>query len=343
MILKPSTIKKTMFTRFRCIALLVALLPFTASAVSEEQVIRNVECAPGGKLIVKVDFGSIDIAPGADDKVALEAYRKIDFGDQSKEKQYLADAPVTLSKEGNVVTIQSHRNRTDDWNVFRHQEMNARYTVHVPKKFEVDLHTDGGRINVTDIAGNVKAHTSGGHMAFARIEGVLDAETSGGGIDAEGCVGPARLETSGGHIKVTGGKGSLNAHTSGGAVQVSNFLGDTEVRTSGGSLDLEKIGGKLIGKTSGGSIKASLAPVGLGEVKLSTSAGSIDFAVPANAGLTIDAKTSVGQVISRLPIQTTDTNRERLRGTLNGGGKSVELETSVGNITIKSSAEVAER
>jgi hypothetical protein len=48
-------------------------------------------------------------------------------------------------------------------------------------------------------------------------------------------------------------------------------------------------------------------------------------------------------VISRLPIQTTDTNRERLRGTLNGGGKSVELETSVGNITIKSSAEVAER
>ena len=76
----------------------------------------------------------------------------------------------------------------------------------------------------------------------------------------------------------------------------------------------------------------------VGDVKLETSAGSIDLSVPSNAGLTIDANTNVGEVVSRLPIETIDGGREHLRGKLNGGGKSVRLNTSAGNITITSSA-----
>lgn len=320
-----------MLTSLRILAVLLAAT-LTVSAASEEIVIRQVDAALGGKLVVDIDFGSISVTAGPDDKVALEAHRKIDFGNEAREKEYLAAVPITVTKEGNVVTVRSRGKKSHDWNV-GHRQTDAEYSLRIPKKSEVALRTDGGVISATDITGNLNAHTSGGLMAFARLEGTLDGETSGGRIEVEQCRGPINIDTSGGHIKVTRSEGSLNAHTSGGRIEVRNFSGDTEVRTSGGDLDLEKVSGKLVGKTSGGGIRASI-PV-TGDVKLETTAGNIDLSVPANAGLEIDANTSVGEVVSRLPIQASNVHREHLRGTLNGGGKSVRLGTSAGNITIK--------
>jgi DUF4097 and DUF4098 domain-containing protein YvlB len=107
---------------------------------------------------------------------------------------------------------------------------------------------------------------------------------------------------------------------------------------------LQKITGKIIGKTSGGSILALIADSVVGDVRLETSAGNIDLSLPASATVDIDACTSVGEVFSRLPLETSDVAKEHLRGKLNGGGKSVKLETSAGNITIQpSSSEIASR
>jgi DUF4097 and DUF4098 domain-containing protein YvlB len=79
-------------------------------------------------------------------------------------------------------------------------------------------------------------------------------------------------------------------------------------------------------------------------MQLKTSAGSIELAVPENAGLDIDARTSGGRVHCELPLTGGESKREHLRGKLNGGGKSVVLETSAGSITLKSaSSQVAER
>lgn len=331
-----------MYTILRTLFLLIAIA-LTASAASEEIFKRQIDAAPGGKLVVDVDFGSINVSAGPGDKVALEAHRKIDFGDESKEKEYLASVPITVSKEGNVVTIRARGKTPTRW-ISGHQEMDANYIIRVPKKFETGLRTDGGSIRVGDIVGDLKAHTSGGRMTFAHLEGKLDGETSGGAIEIEDCRGPIGIETSGGHIRVTDSKGSLKGKTSGGHIEVRNFSGDTDVRSSGGRLELEKISGALLGKTSGGAIRASIPGVVAGDVKLETSAGSIELSVPASAGLTIDASTSVGEVVSHLPIQMTLADREHLRGTLNGGGKSVRLGTSAGNITIEpATGEIANR
>jgi DUF4097 and DUF4098 domain-containing protein YvlB len=143
---------------------------------------------------------------------------------------------------------------------------------------------------------------------------------------------------------VADGTGTLDAKTSGGRIDVRNFSGDTKVRTSGGNLSLQRITGKIVGKTSGGSIRASIPDAAVGDVRLETSAGNINVSLPATATVDIDASTSVGEIFSRLPFETSDVDREHLRGKLNGGGKSVKLQTSAGNITIEpSSSELASR
>jgi putative adhesin len=332
-----------MLTILRNLLCLFALV-VTASAATEENISRQLDVTPGGKLVVDVDFGTINVTAGADDKVVIEAYRKIDFGDEAKEKEYFAAAPVVINQDGSVVTVGAHHTKSKGFWSFGHSEMDGRYTIRVPKRFEADLQTEGGAVTAGEITGSVTAKTSGGKLAFEHLEGTLTGNTSGGSIEVEDCRGPIEIETSGGDIIVADGTGTLNAKTSGGRIDVRNFSGDTEVRTSGGNLSLQRITGRIIGKTSGGSIRASISDAVVGDVRLETSAGNIDFSLPATATVDIDASTSVGEIFSRLPLETSDVDEEHLRGKLNGGGKSVKLETSAGNITLKpSSSEIASR
>jgi hypothetical protein len=332
-----------MLTILRNLLVLFALA-VTASAATEENISRQFDITPGGKLVVDVDFGTINVTAGADDKVVIEAYRKIDFRDEAKEKEYFAAAQVAISQDGNVITVRANYAKSKGFWTFGHSEMDARYTIRVPKRFETDLHTEGGGVSAGEITGNATVKTSGGNLAFKHLEGTLNANTSDGSIEVEDCRGPIKIETSGGDITVADGTGTLDAKTSGGRIDVRNFSGDTEVRTSGGNLSLERITGKIIGKTSGGSIRASIPDAVIGDVRLETSAGNIDLSLPATATVDIDASTSVGEIFSRLPLETSDVDEDHLRGKLNGGGKSVKLETSAGNITIKpSSSEIASR
>src|SRR5437764_7882991 len=81
----------------------------TASALSEENVSQTLDGAPGGKLIVDVDFGTIDVSAGPDDKISVVVHRKIDSDSDAQEKEYFASAPVQVNKEGNTVTVRARR------------------------------------------------------------------------------------------------------------------------------------------------------------------------------------------------------------------------------------------
>jgi hypothetical protein len=315
----------------------------TASALSEENVSQTLDGAPGGRLIVDVDFGTIDVSAGPDDKISIVAHRKIDSDNEAQEKEYLASAPVMVNKEGNTVTIRARRQNKDrnlNWN--GRCNMDARYTVRVPKSFNSELRTGGGSIMVAEIVGTMSADTSGGKLKFTHLKGPTGATTSGGSIELNGCDGPLKVDTSGGRIDAIDGTGSLEARTSGGSIVVRNFGGDAKVETSGGRLSFENINGKIFGRTSGGSISAKLKSPVPGDVNLETSAGSIDLMVPPDAGLDIEAEASSGRVTSDLPFIGTRTDRDSMKGKINGGGKSVMLRSGAGSISIKpASAEVA--
>ena len=325
--------------------LLLFIAATTASALSEENVSQTLDGAPGGRLIIDVDFGTIDVSAGADDKVSVVAHRKIDSDNETQEKEYLASAPVTVSKEGNTVTIRARRqNKERNLSWTGRCSMDARYTVHVPRSFNSELRTGGGMIMVAELTGTMSADTSGGKLKFTHLRGPTGATTSGGSIELNGCEGPLKVDTSGGRIEATDGSGSLEARTSGGSIVVRNFGGDTKVETSGGRLTFENINGKITGRSSGGSISAKLRAPVPGDVNLETSTGSIDVMVPPDAGLDIEAEASSGRVTSELPFTGTRTDRDSMKGKINGGGKSLVLRSGAGSISIKSaSAEMAAR
>ena len=306
-------------------------------AETEEQISKRFPVQPGGKLVLDVDFGSIEVISANDaEEVVVDVLRKVSRGDQAEEEEFLRERPVTISQEGNMVTVHSRHEgkRFPAGRGSRRTE--AKYTITVPSKYHAQLKTSGGGITISDLTGEVTARTSGGSLQFTRIHGDLDGQTSGGSIRISEGEGTQKVKTGGGSIAVTGGSGALEGETSGGSITVKNFRGPTRVETSGGNVTIEEVNGKVEGSTSGGSISALFRERLADEVKLETAGGGVTLRVPETSAFDLDAATSGGSVKSDLLVTTAGKpSRNRMKGPVNGGGKPVMLRTSGGSIQVK--------
>src|SRR5678815_3458471 len=82
-----------------------------ACAETEQKVNRRFTVQPGGKLVVDVDFGSIEVITNDTSEVVVDVVRKVTRATRAEEEAYLADRPITFSEGGNTVTIASRATR----------------------------------------------------------------------------------------------------------------------------------------------------------------------------------------------------------------------------------------
>jgi TonB family protein len=233
------------------------------------------------------------------------------------------------------------------------------------------LETQGGHIQVLDVAGDLTAFTAGGHINAGNIAGNASLRTGGGHVRAGQIGGRAELETVGGNITVahagsfvnvhTGGgqidfgevRGSVHAQTGGGGIRIMYVSGPMEVESSGGSICLTRVAGAVQAATSGGTITAWInpdAPSGGGPVRLGGSSqlasgnGDIVVFLPRNLAATIDATVTTGgerhieaDPALHLMIQgaTNGTGPVHATAVLNGGGAPLKLRTTAGKIRLQ--------
>src|ERR1039457_2693521 len=205
--------KNSVSTIMKLTSILLLLTSCAALAATEEQINTNFNVAPGGSLVVDVDFGSIDVTSGATDEVFVEVWRKVTRKDKADEEQFLRENPVQFLRDGDTVTVRcrqkQEKHRWFNWNSGGNRA-EGKVTVRVPARFNASLDASGGAIAVSDLNGKVRADTSGGGLKFTRLHGPLNGDTSGGGIRVVECEGEIKIDTSGGGIEVTGGSGSLH-------------------------------------------------------------------------------------------------------------------------------------
>lgn len=196
---------------------------------------------------------------------------------------------------------------------------------------EQNFTTSGGSIHVNGLKGTIKGRTSGGSIEAINCADDVDLSTSGGSIKAEGMVGTIRLVTSGGSISLVELNGKIKASTSGGGVRADGIRGDLEASTSGGSIRMKNLAASVKASTSAGSIEADFSQ--LGEfVSLTTSSGSVRVNMPLNKGLDLDLR---GNKVS-IDLKNFDgrMDKDRVQGTLNGGGIPIKLTANSGNVYV---------
>ena len=143
-----------------------------------------------------------------------------------------------------------------------------------------------------------------------------------------------KLNTSGGSLSIEDLTGDLNARTSGGSINVGNIIGDVKLRTSGGSIKTDNISGDLNAHTSGGSINVTIDKQLKDDAKLTTSGGSITAYLMSDIKVDLKASTSGGRVKSDFDIDG-KVKKMSVKGSINGGGPKLTLNTSGGSIKIK--------
>lgn len=141
------------------------------------------------------------------------------------------------------------------------------------------------------------------------------------------------IETGGGHINIDDLIGDVDAHTAGGSIKVAKVQGDVELNTAGGNVHVESVAGEIDVNTAGGSIRARLEQQLEDDTEFYTAGGSITVSVPEDLRADLTASTSGGRVSSDLPVDGS-VKKQRIKGTINGGGPDLILRTSGGSVRL---------
>lgn len=286
-------------------------LASSIAAAAERKLDKTFDVAPGGKLTVDAD-GTDIIVTGTDaHKVAVEIFAK---GSRRRVEGMTLSAEQT--GEGVAVIAKDRPGSWLDWVRIGWNNETSWVKVQVPRRYNVELRTSGGDMKVTQLEGDARGKTSGGDIHIESVRGNVEMGTSGGDVEAKDV------------------DGQLQVHTSGGEVVAINVRGDAELETSGGDIRAEKIDGAVRAKTSGGDVDVELVGANRG-IAASSSGGDIVLHLPKNITAAVDAATSGGSVSSDLPVTATRVGESKLNGTINGGGETIRVRTSGGDIKLR--------
>ncbi len=314
--------------------------PLTADAI------QNVKAETSG--------GNISVA-GVDADARIEVYIKPSNGrdrNMSKDeikKKLEEEYDLTVSADNHKLTaIAKQKHNIRDWN----HSLSISFKIFVPHSSSTDLSTSGGNVSLTSLAGtqdfttsggnidvdhltgHIKGRTSGGNISLSDLKDDISLTTSGGNIHAKNSQGTITLSTSGGQLQLNNLDGTIKASTSGGNVQADQIAGELSSHTSGGNIGMTNLSCSLETSTSGGNIDVNITKLGK-YVKISNSGGNIDLAIPQDKG--IDLSLSADKVnASAMNGFKGDVKKDRIEGTLNGGGIPVTVHGgSRINLTLK--------
>ncbi len=272
---------------------------------SDKKIERSFTVEPGGLLSIDADCGSI-ITTGSDSgTLSVRVFAR-------GSEQSIRDMKVNFDQAGNNVTVTARTNH-HMFGLFHNNNIDLRFEVSVPKKFNLNFRTSGGNVNVADVNGNIDGETSGGDLQLRRLDGVVRLETSGGNIEAEEI------------------NGDCTCSTSGGSIRADALHGNLSLETSGGNIEIRDSDGRLSASTSGGDITAHMKDNK--GIDLSTSGGNVTVRIPKSTPADIKAETSGGDVSCDIPFNG-KIKDGRMNGTINGGGNLIHLGTSGGDILI---------
>jgi|WetSurMetagenome_2_1015567.scaffolds.fasta_scaffold36568_2 DUF4097 and DUF4098 domain-containing protein YvlB len=261
----------------------------TAQSILADEIIieQSLPTSQGKTLIVKSDCGDLNISTWNKD----EAYVKITGNDNAKEKMEFnieeknGDIYVTAKKSSGIKFLEN---------------TNLKIDISIPEKFNTEISTAGGDINLGNLTGNVDMKTAGGDIVLKSIKGNTDLKTAGGDIKVESFNGNFSAKTAGGDIIISGSDGSIEAKTAGGDITV-----------------------KYTGENKG--------------MELSTAGGNVSLYLPENFSANIDLKTSSGDI--KMGFEYTNESGKlkngKIKGKINSGGELISCRTSGGNIIVE--------
>jgi DUF4097 and DUF4098 domain-containing protein YvlB len=211
------------------------------------------------------------------------------------------DVHVIDSQDGNHVQLNVKAPHIH-WGWFTTGHHSIKVQVQVPAESDLDIHSGDGNVTSTPVSGNIK------------------------------------IDTGDGHITAQGLRGDIHLHSGDGHIEGSNFDGKLDVDTGDGHITISGRFDSLYLKTGDGTIQASAGPGSkiANTWNLRSGDGSITLRIPDNFAADLDAHTGDGHINLDFPVSVSGSLSEsRVRGKMNGGGGTLEINSGDGSIHIQ--------
>jgi hypothetical protein len=237
---------------------------------------------------------------------------------------------LEIGKDGSAITANIERKlRNNPW-----QNTGISLTIIVPREMSCNVSSSGGGLNISGVKGTHDFSSSGGGVHLEDITGTTTAGSSGGGVTATSQNGDVHLSSSGGGITVDDANGNVYAHSSGGGVHLSNIHGDVDAGSSGGGVSVTGEAGYVRATSSGGPVRVNISNLSK-ELYLQSSGGGIDATIKNGENLGLNLDLSSDKVNIELHNFSGKVEKNRVKGTLNGGGIPVYMHSSGGNVNVR--------
>jgi hypothetical protein len=258
------------------------------------------------------------------------------------EKSYSVGAQPTVSLEVSDSNLEIHpcgECRTVHIRVemeeaklsdYRLEEGQSGNSVHFLMKekphagFHIGWHSGSVKVVVETPANlTLEARTSDGGLRAGGLHGDLTLDSSDGSQDLEDLSGNLKVRTRDGGVHLRGGRGTLEARGSDGSQEISGAFDSLQVESSDGSLSVELLPGTKLHAAS----------------RIETRDGSLAVHVPRDLAAEFDVETRDGRISSDLPLTMNGYNskggdKHGLRGTMNGGGPLLAIQSSDGGVRL---------
>jgi len=288
-----------------------AVMPARRNANASEQKSGTVTTRDGLRLRLETEMGNVRIFTDATSEVRYMVRIETDASGPEAQKLihqfelYSSSMPAGVTISGHVL---GREQRERVW---------VTYELHVPRKYNVDVTTHAGNIQVDDVDGRVSLITDGGNITAGRVTGgvrqagvpAARLESVGGGhISVRDVTGDLKAVTAGGHITAGNISGDANLSTGGGHIHAGNIHGVAQLETGGGNISVERAGSRVTASSGGGqisfgeaagAIQARAAGGGIrvlrvaGPMQLDSNGGSIYLTRVENA---VHASTGTGSI-----------------------------------------------
>ncbi len=278
----------------------------------EEEFHESHAMEPGGRISVESLNGAVEIQGWDQDEVDISGRKYA----ASQEMLDALDVDIVASDDSVRIRVIEPSGRRGN--------RGASFTIRVPREIEIELvETSNGRVRMEDVDGNARLRTSNGGVRISNVTGDIEARSSNGPIELAQYSGSANLRTSNGAITAEGIRGYLEAETSNGSINAR-----VEDLDSGRPLRL---------RSSNGSLTLTLDEVPTTDIIATTSNASITVRAPAELAARLQADTSNASVSSDFDVtEEAGSNRKnRLIGTIAGGGSLIDLDTSNASIRLE--------
>jgi hypothetical protein len=218
-------------------------------------------------------------------------------------------------------------------------EAHADLRVRVPAGKSAAIYVGAGRIDATNVDGDIRLDAASAPVSASRMRGTLVIDTGSGSVSLSESAGDLSVDTGSGSVELSGIAGdALRVDTGSGSVTGTDIAVERlSVDTGSGGIDMDTVkADDLVLDTGSGSVRLDLVSQA-DRLAVDTGSGDVDIEVPNGFGATLSIETGSGDISTNLQLTGVRRSSGELHARAGDGRCAMRLETGSGSIRVSES------